>query len=247
MEASRFVRKLTNGAELSGADKAVLEKAITDIREIRPRTDVIREGDAPNNVHVVMEGFAIRYKQLPDGQRQIMAYLVPGDMCDLHVAILGEMDHTIGTVDTVRMAYIPTATIAELTERHPRINRALWWATLVDEGILRQWIVSMGVREADQRMAHLFCELVVRLQSVGLAADDSFELPMTQNDLGDTLGITTVHVNRTLQKLRTKGLLTLKGKVLSILDLEGLKLFAEYDGSYLHLKNGMQNRVSRVA
>jgi CRP-like cAMP-binding protein len=229
-----LVLKLEHGAALTDEDRRSLEKILGDVRHHPARHDIIREGDRPDHVHVVLEGFVFRYKMLPDGRRHIMAYLVPGDLCDLHVSILGEMDHSIATAGPCRVAYIARHTINELTERHPRITRALWWATLVDEGILLEWLVNME-RDAEQQIAHLFCELLVRLQSVGLADENSYELPVTQAELGDTLGMSTVHVNRTLQELRRKGLLTLKGKQLTIHDVDGLKKFSGFDPNYLHL------------
>ena len=127
-----LIRKLARGAELSEDDRRTVEEAITDVRQIGPRQDLIREGDRPDEVHLILEGFACRYKTLADGQRQIMAFLVPGDICDLHVAILGAMDHGIGTLSACRVAFIPQTTVAVLTENHPAIVRALWWNTLVD-------------------------------------------------------------------------------------------------------------------
>jgi CRP-like cAMP-binding protein len=188
----------------------------------------------------------VRYKVLPDGQRQIMAYLVLGDMCDMHGSILGEMDHSIGALTPCRVAYIPQRAIEELTRRHPRINRALWWATLVDEGTLREWLVTMGRREADQQMAHLFCELLLRLQTVGLATENGFELPVTQDELADTLGLSAVHVNRVLQQLRKDGLISLVGKRLTIHDVERLKALAEFDPTYLHLNERLRREQIRA-
>jgi CRP-like cAMP-binding protein len=237
-----FIVKLEHGAELSDKDRQALEGAIGNVRQVGARTDLIEEGDRPDNVHAILEGFACRYKVLPDGQRQIMAWLVPGDLCDLHVSILGEMDHAIGTLASCKIAFIPHDTVEDLTSKHPAINRALWWATLVDEGTLREWLVNMGRRPADRQMAHLFCELFVRLDSVGLTNGTSFDFPLTQEELGDTLGVSTVHVNRMLQQLRADGLIELKGKTLTILDFERLKEFADFDPNYLHLRN---SRISQ--
>lgn len=230
-----FIRKLEIGAELSGEDRERLEKLAYQARTIAAHEDLIKEGDRPDHVHLVLSGFACRYKILPSGDRQIMAWLVPGDMCDLHVCILGEMDHAIGTLSPCQMAFIPRNVIEELTSGGGALTRALWWATLVDEAVLREWLVGMGRRAADRRMAHLFCELHLRLASVGEAPDDSFEFPATQEELGDTLGLSTVHVNRTLQQLRDDGLLTLAGRRLTILDRRRLEEFAEFDPNYLHL------------
>ena len=125
-----LIAKLEHGAELSDDDRATLEKAISQVRPIGAREDFIHEGDKPDYVHVIGEGFACRYKMLAGGERHIMAWLVPGDLCDLHIAILGEMDHAIGTLASSKIAYLPRDVVEELTSRHPTINRALWWATL---------------------------------------------------------------------------------------------------------------------
>ena len=234
--SSPVVLKLAHGADLSAADREVLENLVRDGQRITARQDLISDGDRPKFVHVLLEGFACRYKTLPDGGRQIMALLLPGDFCDLHVAILGEMDHSIGTLSPCKVARLGRGAVEELAASQPRIMRALWWATLVDEGILREWIVGMGRRSADRQMGHLFCELLVRLQAVGHASCDGYDLPITQNDLGDILGLTPVHVNRVLQQLRGNGLITLTGKRLIISDVPELKAFADFNPNYLHLQ-----------
>ncbi|MGX7709515.1 Crp/Fnr family transcriptional regulator [Methylobacterium sp. Gmos1] len=231
-----LIRKLEHGARLTDDDRAILEAICRKTHRIAANQDIITEGTKPGNVHLVLDGFACRYKLLPDGKRQIMAFLVPGDFCDLHVAILGEMDHTIGTGWGCHIVEIPTATIDELNQNHPRIMRALWWATLVDEGTLRSWLVSMGQRPADKQMAHLICELLVRLQTVGCADADSFEFPLSQTDIADTLGLSVVHVNRTLQDLRGQNLIVWKHRRIYIPNVKRLKAFADFDPKYLHLR-----------
>jgi CRP-like cAMP-binding protein len=230
-----LIQKLQHGAELTDEDRQVLEQVISEPRIVDPRQDLIHEGDRPENVHLILDGFACRYKLVPGGERQIMAYLVPGDFCDLHVSILGEMDHSIATLSRCKVVYIPRRAIDDMTENHGRINRALWWATLVDEATLREWLVNMGRRPADKQLAHLLVELLVRLQAVGLATENSYDFPVTQAELADTLGISTVHVNRMLQQLRKDGLLTLRGSRLTILDLDRLKELADFTPNYLHL------------
>ena len=236
-----FIRKLEYAAALSERDRCALESAVSDVRDIPARRDIISQGEKPENVHVLVDGWACRYKLLPDGARQILAFLVPGDFCDLHIAILGEMDHSIATVLKCRVAYVPEKTINELTSKHDTLNRALWWATLVDEGTLREWLANMGRRPADQQLAHLFCELLVRLRAVGYADENSFEFPVTQDELADTLGLSQVHVNRMLQDLRADGRIVLEHRRLTVPDVDRLNAFAGFDPSYLHLtkrKNG---------
>lgn len=231
-----LTRKLQHLATLSEADERVIDDATRATRRVRAHEDLIREGERPDNIILVLEGFAYRYKLTEDGRRQILAYLIPGDFCDLHVFVLDHMDHNIGTLSDCRVAEIPPARILKLSET-PAIARALWWATLVDEAILREWLVGMGRRDASQRIAHLFCELHVRLRAVGLVADNRFELPITQEELGDTTGLTLVHVNRTLRSLREAGLIEIeRGRVL-ILDPERLKEFSGFTPGYLHIGN----------
>jgi len=232
-----FLRKLAYGTDLTADDREFLLEVSATPRPVPARTDLIGEGEEPEDVHLVMSGYACRYKILPDGRRQIMAIFVPGDLCDLHVQILGQMDHSIGTLSDATVVDIPAATIGRLIA-NPRINRGLWWMTLVDEGTLREWLVSMGQRGANEQMAHVFCELHLRLRSVGLAEDDSFDLPGTQEDLADLMGITPVHVNRTLAVLRENGLIEIAGRCLVIPDVGRLRAFGGFEPSYLHLRGG---------
>jgi CRP-like cAMP-binding protein len=229
-----LTRKLENFAPLSSEDRRILAEIASQSRRVAARTDIIREGERPDDVHLVLEGFACRYKIVPDGRRHIMAYLVPGDLCDSHAFILKEMDHSIGTLSACRVVGIPRGRILEMLER-PAIARALWWSALVDEATLREWLVNIGRRPAEQRVAHLLCELLMRLQTVGLASGDSYELPITQGDLADTVGLTLVHVNRVLQRLRATGLITLRSRHLVINDAQALKAFSGFDANYLHL------------
>ncbi len=230
-----FIRKLKNGVDLSEADQDALRNAVSRRRTFEAHQDIIAEGERPSDVHVVLEGFACRYKLLPDGTRQIMAWLLPGDACDLNVFGLGPMDHGIATLSASTIALIPNAALERLSKDSVAITRALWWATLVDEAILREWLVAMGRRPADQRIAHLFCELVARLTAVGLAEGGTVELPITQVELADTVGLTSVHVNRIIQQLRDQGMIVWREGMLDILRPQALQDFADFDPAYLHL------------
>jgi CRP-like cAMP-binding protein len=186
-------------------------------------------------VNLILEGWACRHKFLEDGRRQIMALLLPGDICDLHMFILERMDHSISAVSPVTLAEIATDTLLDLTDDSPRISRALWWSSLVEEAISREWIVNNSRRDATERMAHLLCEIFIRLQAIGLTNGQSCEIPVTQAEFGDALGLSTVHVNRTLQDLRAANLIVLRGKTLTIPDLDALKAVALFNANYLHL------------
>ncbi|TXM70163.1 helix-turn-helix domain-containing protein [Methylobacterium sp. WL120] len=230
-----LVRKLKGFAPLSEADMAVLERISAPSRIVPSQTDLVREGDAPEGVFLILEGIACRHKVRATGARQITAYLVPGDFCDLDVALLDKMDHAITTLSACRVVRIAPETVAEVMEHHPQIARAFRVSTLVDEATLREWLVNVGSRSALERLAHLLCELRVRLQVVGLVENNSFDLPLTQEVLADTTGLSNVHLNRTLQELRRRGLIELRYRRLTILDLPRLKALAEFKANYLHL------------
>lgn len=230
-----LVRKLEGFLPLSANDRAALEQISANAHVIGPRVDLVREGDAPDAVILIMEGIACRYKHRASGARQITAYMVPGDTCDLDVGLLGRMDHAIATVSACRVVRIPVTVIGELMANHANLARALRMTTLVDEATLREWLLNVGCRSAMERIAHLFCELFVRLQTVGSALEDGYVLPMTQGDLADTAGLSSVHVNRSLQALRRQGVIDLRGKSLTILDWSRLKSIGEFKPNYLHL------------
>jgi CRP-like cAMP-binding protein len=172
---------------------------------------------------------------LEDGRRQVVAYFVPGDLCDLRVFILKRMDHSIGAVSASKVANLSPENVLKLTHAYPTLTRALWWSTLVEEAIAREWIVNVGQRNALERMAHLFCELLYRFRAVGLNEGMSCTLPLTQVELAETLGLSSVHVNRTLQALRKRKLITLENGTLTIENFEELKELSFFNPDYLHL------------
>ena len=232
-----LIRKLEGFVPLSEADRVLLERISADVRPVQAGTDLVREGEAPDGVFLIMDGMACRHKRAANGARQITAYLVAGDVCDLDVALLDQMDHTITTLSDCSVVRIAPETVTQVMENYPQIARGLRLGTLVDEATLREWLVNVGCRSSDERIAHLLCELLLRLQFVGKATQDSFELPITQGDLADTTGLSTVHVNRTMQSLQRQGLIALAGASLQILDLPRLTALAGFKANYLHLGN----------
>lgn len=230
-----FVRKLTALGRLSDADQVQLADAIGPTRQIAARTDVIHEGDDPRVVNIVLDGWACRYRQLADGRRQIVSLLLPGDPCDPHIFLLDRMDHAIGALTPVTLVQIPGAALQELTARRPALDDALHREALASAAIQREWTVSLGCRSGAERLAHLFCELHARLTAVGLADGASCPMPITQIDLAEAMGQTSVHINRTLQELRSAGLITLRGRQLTLHDPDGLAQLAHFDPAYLHL------------
>jgi len=233
--ASPLLTKLESVARLGAEEREAVETLCSDIRVLGARRNIIREGDRPDHIHLVLEGWAARYKLLPDGARQITAFLIPGDFCDLHVTILREMDHSIATLTRARVAFIARGRIETVTEEHPRLARAFWWATLVDEAVLRAWIVNTGRRDAAEAIGHLMCELYVRMRNVDLARDHRFELPLTQEEIADALGLTPVHVNRVLQRMRSDGLISFKAGLLTIHDYKRLEGASGFNPNYLHI------------
>ena len=223
-------------ANLDAEDEARLDRLCGDVRETAARKDIISEGDRPEHVHLMLEGWAARYMLVPSGNRQITAFLIPGDFCDLHVTVLGHMDHGIVALTPCRVAYIGGAEIDRLTGESISLTKALWWSTLVDEGVLRNWVVNVGRRDAYERVAHLLCELHARMQMVGLVEDDELALPLTQEEIADATGLTAVHVNRTLQRLRKEGLIEIGSGRLHLLRASALKKAAGFDPSYLHIE-----------
>ncbi|ACK84206.1 helix-turn-helix domain-containing protein [Methylorubrum extorquens] len=232
-----LIRKLERFAMLSEADRALLEQISASPRTVPAGTDLVREGDEPDGVFLVLSGFACRHKMRANGARQINAYLLPGDLCDLDVALLDEMDHTITTLSVCKVVLLAPEVIANLLSHHPQIARALRKSTLVDEATLREWLINIGRRSTIERLAHLFCEVLLRLRAVGLADETSYELPLTQVDLADTTGTTSIHVNRSLRELRQRGLIELEGGRLTILDYARLRALAEFRANYLHLRD----------
>jgi len=232
-----LIRKLESFEALSDGDRAALSALSLKTREVGPRTDLISVGDNPEDVHLILDGYACRYKLLDEGQRQIMAVLVPGDFCDLNVFILDQMDHTIGTVSQCQIVKIPRKAIEEIMANHPAITKAFWWCSLVDEAVLREWLVNIGGRPSNHRIAHVLCEIFMRLDAVGRVTGNSYTFPFTQMDIADMTGITQVHVNRTMRELKNSGLITLKQRVLTIHDVGQLKAYCNFNQNYLHLKN----------
>ena len=228
-----LVRKLEGYTPLDSEDKRLLNLVIRDIRFVPAHTDLATEDEKPTSVHLVLEGFACRYKFTAEGNRQIMAYLLPGDFCDMHVVVLKQMDHSIATISPCTVVDIPRESILTLLQR-PTLSLALWCCALVDAAVLREWLVNVGQRRASQRLAHVLCELLLRLRIVGLA-QNSYDLPLSQMDLADTIGVSNVHLNRVLQELRREDLISWKGDILAIQDIDRLMAYSGFNPNYLHI------------
>lgn len=198
---------------------------------------LFHEGRSPDHVYLFVHGMGCRYKLSPSGQRQILGFLIPGDLCDVQFLAPSPPDHSVTLLSDAKLVKIPTRRLQDLLADRPCVDRALELAAIQDFSILREWLLNVGQRNALEKLAHLFCEMQVRLESVGQVDDDgSIELPVNQLTLADTTGLTPVHVNRTLQRLRREGLIRLCQRRLMILDFERLAAVAGFDGSYLRVK-----------
>jgi CRP-like cAMP-binding protein len=221
---------------VAAEEEEVLRASVAELREHPAGRTIVRAGTTLSASTLLIEGIVCRYKDLADGQRQIMELHVAGDFVDLHGFLLKRLDHNVGAMTPIRIAQVPHDALRGITETHPHLGRMLWFSTLLDAAIHREKILSIGRRSAVARIAHILCELMIRLRVVGLADESGYPLPLTQADLADVTGLTSVHVNRMLKKLRDDRLLTFRGGRVTIGDWEALQRLAEFDPTYLHLE-----------
>jgi CRP-like cAMP-binding protein len=233
----RALEKLRIRDALSAEEETVLREAVVEVREVPAAKVVVRAGTTMHHSTLLFEGLSCRFKDLVDGQRQIMELHVPGDFLDLHSFLLKQLDHSVGSITAVRIGIVPHDRLRSISEDYPHLTRMLWFSTLLDSAVHREKILSIGRRDALARIAHLLCELYVRLEVVGLASDHRYKLAITQSDLADASGLTSVHVNRMLKALRDDELLTFRGNEVVIHNWPELTRRAEWDPSYLHLDN----------
>jgi CRP-like cAMP-binding protein len=232
---TKLVRKLESIATLTDEERRAIESLPVKVRHLDARQDIVRDGDHPAHCCLVLDGWTCRYKLLSEGKRQIFSFHVAGDIPDLQSLHIHTMDHSLATVTKATVAFIPHESMRELTAGHPNIAALLWRDTLIDAGIFRAWMVGMGRRAAYEQVAHLFCEMYLKLQAVGLAEGYRCPMPITQVDMADALGLTPVHVNRVLKEMRGKALITLRSNTLVIEAWDELLRAAEFDPTYLHL------------
>jgi CRP-like cAMP-binding protein len=235
MSGEYLVRKLRAFGSLPDPSENAL-RAIADdrVRSVRARVDLISEGDDPKAVFLILKGWACRYKMLDDGRRQIMSIFLPGDLADLHVYILKQMDHSIAAITPLDVALIGATQLETLGDQHPRVLRALWWETLVTAAIQREWTVTIGQRDAQESLAHLCCELYLRMRIIGLVENSQCDFPLTQADMADALGLTPTHLGRCLRKLNATGFVTLHRRKLAVHNLKKLMALAAFNPDYLH-------------
>ncbi|MBZ6378640.1 hypothetical protein B5C34_11865 [Pacificimonas flava] len=230
-----LARKLSNFLELTDQDKTYLDR-ITFARETVPADrDIVGFGEVPATMFVIERGMAIRYRVLRGGERQILSFMLPGDLCDLNVFLLKKMDHNVASLEELEMSRIRRDDVLKTYFKRPRIAAALWWSALQAEAISREHIVALGRRRARSRLAYLFFDIYWRLKAVGLAEDNVLNLPLTQAEIGDALGLTPVHINRVLKELVEEGLIDKQRGQVQLLNTEALQKVADIDDHYLHL------------
>jgi CRP-like cAMP-binding protein len=234
---SPMVRKLELWGQLGPDEKNAVLALPHKVEEVLPNKYLVREGEKPAHSCLLLEGFAIRHKVLVDGARSISAVHMKGDLVDLQNSLLGTADHSVQTLTRATVAFIPSEEIRRLAFALPSVGMAMWYDTLVDASIFREWIANIARRDAAARLAHLLCEFGLRLEAIELGDRLSYELPMTQEQLADATGLTAVHVNRTLMDLEARGLIARSKKSVAIADWKRLEEEAGFTDTYLHLRD----------
>jgi CRP-like cAMP-binding protein len=232
---SVILPKLETWAPLDAEDRAALLALPHRVRSLGASHYIVREGDRAEHSCLLLSGFAYRSKIVGDGGRQIVAIHMKGDMVDLQNSVLGIADHNVQALTAIEIAVIPREAILDLVAERPQIGKAMWHDTLVDGSIHREWTANVGRRDAATRMAHLLCEFALRLEFAGLGEHCDYELPMTQEHLADCLGLTPVHVNRTLKGLEADGLITRSVRAVRVSNWDKLAAAGDFNSTYLHV------------
>ncbi|WP_207182823.1 Crp/Fnr family transcriptional regulator [Methylobacterium indicum] len=233
--ASILLRKLERFGTFSEVERRAITELPVTIRSLGAGQDIVRDHERQSHCCLMLDGWASRYQVCSRGKRQIFSFHIPGDLTDYQSLHLPANDYSVCTLTSAIVAFIPHERLHELISIFPQIAVALWRDAHVDAAISRSWLVGMGVRTACEALAHLLCELYVKLEAAGLAANLRYHLPITQGVLADALGLSNVHVNRVLSELRTRGIFTLSNHVLQIHNWNDLTRYCDFDPSYLHL------------
>jgi CRP-like cAMP-binding protein len=232
---ARTVRKFETRARLDDADRDAIFNLPFEVRTVEANRYIVREGDRPPGATLIIEGLAFRHRVTVNGARQILSVHIPGDFVDLEGTLLKQSDHSVQALSRCKVAVVPRDAVIALIDTRARVAHAMWIDTLIDGSIFREWIVNVGQRDARAGMCHLLCEFSRRLEVAGLADEDGYELPMTQEQLADALGITPVHVNRVLKDLDREGLIVRDKRFVRVPDWAALRKVAGFSEGYLHL------------
>jgi CRP-like cAMP-binding protein len=231
----RLLLKLRRFDTVSAEEEQALRDAVWKTVSFKRGETIVKAKTELDFSNLLVEGFVHRVKDLRSGARLTLQLAVPGDFVDLHALLLKQLDHDVAALSNCRMVFFKHEKLRDVIDQHLHLGRLLWLSTIVDAAIHREWMLSLGRRTAKSRIAHLFCELQVRLTAAGMAAHGTYDLPLSQIELSEVVGLTAVHVNRSLKELRDKGLLTFKGKIVEVHDWDGLVAVAEFDPFYLSL------------
>jgi len=233
-----MVRKLALRSIIDEEDRAAILALPFARRTVDPSTYLVREGEPPSRCSFLESGYAYRQKLTSEGARQIVSIQIPGDFIDLQNLFLSVSDHNLQTLTRATVVDIAVPALRELVLKRPAIGRAMWIDALVDASIFREWIVNVGRRDARTRIAHILCEFSLRLKAAGLGDDSRYELPMTQEQLADAVGLTPVHVNRVLKALSDEGLITREKRSICVKQWDKLRSVGDFSERYLHLRGG---------
>jgi CRP-like cAMP-binding protein len=232
---TNLARKLAAVSGITQDEKDAVAALPYAPRDFAADQDIVRIGDRPSESFAILEGWACRYKMVPGGRRQIMAFHIPGDLPDLQSVFLPRLDHSIAAITPLTVAFIHHRDLRDIMRQHEGVAAALWRDSLVDAAIFREWLVGIGRRTAHQRIAHLLCELATKTAAVGLAEGDTYPWPITQTELADALGLTDVHVNRVVRDLKQDGVLSFRRGSVVIHDWPALAALGQFDPHYLHM------------
>jgi CRP-like cAMP-binding protein len=238
------VRTLETHSALCAEDReAVLALPFT-LKTLEPQSYTVREGQAPQACAVLLSGFAYRQKLAGDGSRQILSLHIPGEALDFQNLFLDVSDHNVQTLTRAEMALIPRADLQHLARSRSAIGHAILVTMLVEASIFREWVLNVGQRDARSRLAHLLCEIAVRLETQGLADENGYELPMTQEQLADALGLTPVHINRTIMSLEADGFIKRDKRRIHFPEWRRMREVADFNQRYLHLEPQLSGAFS---
>ena len=234
----RVIRRLDSRIRLEESDREAIRSLPFTRRTLDAASYMVREGEPPETCALLLSGFAYRHKVTGDGARQILSVHMPGEFLDLQNSFLMVADHNVQALTRCDIAALPVPALRPLADGHPRLARAMWIDTLIDAAVFREWIVNVGQRDATSRIAHLLCEFALRLHAAGLAEERTYELPMTQEQIADAVGLTPVHVNRVLQTLGRMNVIARDKRAVTILDWDALRDVGDFNSRYLHFEAG---------
>jgi len=242
-----MLNRLERLSSLDDADRAAILALPHSLHTVEPHAHIVREGQPTESSCLLRSGFMCRHKIVADGSRQIVSVHMTGDMVNMQNSLLGTADHSVQALTQSAIALIPGRAIVALAAARPAVAIAMWLDTLIDGAIFREWITNVGRRDARARTAHILCEFAVRQERAGLGTRSSYDLPMTQEQLGDALGITPVHVNRTLRALEESGLISRDRRSVTISDWDALRALGDFDPTYLYLELAAERADPKVS